>query len=207
MAPMPLLAMALAHVATVNEKLSPPKLAGVCLGIVGIVVLIGPGKLARIGGDTIRELAVTGAAVAYAVNAVLTTRLTGSSRLGLVAAVSVAAAALSFPMMLLAGASWDFTPSAGSLAAIATLGIAQSAGGTLLMFALVGRQGASFFSQVNFLVPIFGVLWGALILAERPSPNALAAFALILAGLAIARWGTSSARRPLSAPEDTPKPR
>jgi drug/metabolite transporter (DMT)-like permease len=207
MAPMPLIAMVLAHV-TINERLSAQTLAGVCLGLAGLLVLIGPGKLAGVGGDTVRELAVASAGVCYAVNAVLTTRLVGFSRLSLVAAVSVAGAVLMLPMMLLARTSWDFTPSAGSLAAITTLGIVQSAGGTLLMFALVGRQGASFFSQVNFLVPMFGVLWGTLILAERPSPNALAALGLILLGLALARRGMPSAgRTPLPAPEDEPKAR
>lgn len=201
MAPMPLITIALAHVVTRNEKLSGTKMLGVGFGILGVVVLIGTSTLARVGGDTARELAITAAATCYALNAVLTTRLVGFSQLGLVAAVSVAAAVLMLPIMLLAGASWDFAPSTRSLTAIVTLGIAQSAGGTLLMFALVSRQGASFFSQVNFLVPLFGVFWGALVLAERPSPNALAALGLILMGLAVAgRSAPARGRNPLPAP-------
>jgi drug/metabolite transporter (DMT)-like permease len=78
-------------------------------------------------------------------------------------------------------------PSAISLSAIVVLAVVHTALGLLLLFALIRRRGASFFSQINFLVPLFGVMWGALILGERPSANAYAALALILAGLAVAR--------------------
>ena len=60
---------------------------------------------------------------------------------------------------------------------------------------LVRRQGASFFSQINFLTPLFGVLFGALILAERPPVNAYAALAIIMIGIWIAR-DTRKARAP-----------
>ena len=51
------------------------------------------------------------------------------------------------------------------------LGVVQTAVATMLLFAIVRRQGASFFSQINFLVPLFGVMWGVLILAERHPPT------------------------------------
>ena len=60
----------------------------------------------------------------------------------------------------------------------------------------VARQGASFFSQINFLVPLFGVLWGVLLLAERPPGNAYWALGLILAGIAVTRGRAS--RVPIS---------
>jgi drug/metabolite transporter (DMT)-like permease len=65
------------------------------------------------------------------------------------------------------------------------------------MLALLRRQGAGFFAQINFLVPLFGVLWGFIILSERPPATALAALAVILAGIAISR-GRVGLPRPLS---------
>ena len=78
-------------------------------------------------------------------------------------------------------------------AATIALGVLQTAIATLIMFALVRRQGASFCSQINFLVPLFGVMWGAMILAERPSTNAYLALVLILIGIAVVR-GRGDAR-------------
>ena len=56
-----------------------------------------------------------------------------------------------------------------------------------MMFDMIKRLGVSFFSQINFIVPVSGVLWGALLLGETPPVNALAALGLILAGIAVTR--------------------
>ena len=63
------------------------------------------------------------------------------------------------------------------------------------MFRLIGRQGASFFGQINLLVPMAGVLWGAIILGERLSANAFLALAIIVSGVALARMGTKPKER------------
>jgi drug/metabolite transporter (DMT)-like permease len=187
MGAMPLTTAVLAHILTVDEKLSVRRAAGVVLGFSGLVVLIGPEQLERLGDHTIRQLAVLAAACCYGLNAVITRHLIGLPRNGLAAAVLLAAAAMMVPACLLAEAPWTLRPSAVSLTAIVVLAVLHTAFGQLVLFALIRRQGASFFSQINFLVPLFGVLWGALVLGERPSPNAYAALALILAGLAVAR--------------------
>ncbi len=187
MGAMPLTTVLLAHILTDDEKLNVRKSLGVTLGLVGLVVLIGPEKLATLGDDTVRQLAVTGAGACYGINAIITKSLIAQPRRGLVAAVMIAATAMMIPVSLLADQPWTLDVSTMSLAAIVVLGILSTAYATLLMFKLVDRQGASFFSQINFLTPVFGVFLGALILAERPPPNAYVALAIILLGVAVAR--------------------
>ena len=75
--------------------------------------------------------------------------------------------------------------------AAVTLGVVQTALATLLMFNIIRRQGATFFSQINFLVPLFGVLSGFVVLGEIPAPSALAALVIILSGIFMARLGIS----------------
>ncbi len=193
MAPMPLTTLLLAHAFT-EEKLSPGKLAGVALGIAGLVVLIGPESLTKLGDDTVRQLAVAAAGCCYAVNAVVSKWLTSSSRLGMTASVMLVSAAMMLPLSLFDLAAWQFTPAAGALVSIVVLAVMQTAIGTLLMLGIVARQGASFFSQINYFIPLFGVMWGVLILAERPSPNAVMALVLILGGVAVARRATAHGR-------------
>ena len=96
------------------------------------------------------------------------------------------AAAMLFPVSLVT-ASWSFSPSAISLLCLAAIAIVSTGLGTLLQVRLIGRQGAAFTGQVNFLVPLFGVLWGALLLAERPTARSLIGLVLILGGVALAR--------------------
>lgn len=189
MAVMPLTTVVLAHFFTSDERMTSRKAIGVALGIVGLVILLGVDKLSGIGTDTVRQLAVAAAAVSYGINALITKRLLGLPRWSLVAGIMLASSAIMVPASLIVDHPWTLEPSMRSVLAIVVLGMVQTAIATLMMFALVRRQGASFFSQINFMVPLFGVMWGAFILAERPSANAYVALALILAGIAIARGG------------------
>ncbi len=192
MAPMPLITLLIAHTATRDEKLDRYKLAGIATGVVGVVVLIGVDKLTRLGEDTVRQLAVLGAGCCYAINVVANRGLTGGSVVGNVTAVMIVTLAMLSPIAVLAG--WHFVPTASSLAAIGTLALFSTCIGTLLLVEIIKRQGASFSGQVNFLVPVFSLVWGALLLGERPTLRAMAGLALILAGVAIARRGGWSRR-------------
>jgi drug/metabolite transporter (DMT)-like permease len=187
MATMPLTTLLLAHVFTSDEKLTVRKTVGVSLGLAGLIVLMGPERLARFGDEAIRELAVAGAATCYGINALITKRLVHLPRRAVAAAMLATSAVIMVPASLLIDRPWTLQPGSQVIVSVIVLGIFHTAIATMMLFAIVRRQGASFFSQINFLVPLFGVAWGALVLAERPSANALLALALILIGIAVVR--------------------
>ncbi len=193
MSHMPLTTMVLAHIFTADEKLTLPKTIGVMFGVAGLFVLIGPAKLATLGEETIRQLAVAAAAICYGINAVISKQLAGLPPRGLSAAVVLASASMMLPASFVFDEPTALQPSALSAAAVVGLAFFHTAIATLLMFAIIRRQGASFFSQINFLVPLFGVAWGVVLLAERPSSNAYIALALVLVGIGIARSGFGNA--------------
>ncbi len=187
MAIMPLATILLAHVFTHDEKLNIWKLVGVFLGIIGVVVLIGFEELTSLGEDTIRQYAIVAAAVCYGVTAIITKQLVGYPRFGMSAALMLISFAALAPFVLIFEQPWAITPSFNAVLSLVLLGIFPSAFGTLMILAIVARQGASFFSQINFLVPVFGVFWGYMFLSERLSSNALLALVIILIGVAVAR--------------------
>ena len=195
MSPSPLAAAVLAHIFTRDDKLNRHKLAGIALGVAGIAVLMGVENFARIGADLKYQLMILAAGCCYGANVVINRGLVGGSAVGNVTAVILLSVLMLLPMALLPG-TWSFTPSTASLLAILTLATVSTCIGTLMMLALVRRQGPAFTAQVNFLVPVFGVISGALVLAERPSPRAVAGLALILVGVAVARRG--SGLRPIT---------
>ncbi len=186
MAVMPLTTLVLAHIFTADEKITLPKAIGVVLGFAGLIVLIGPAKLATLGEETVRQLAVAGAAVCYGINAIITKQFSGLPPRSLAASVVMLSALMLIPATFLFDSPLSLEPSLLSGLAIAGLAVLHTVVATLLLFTIVRRQGAAFFSQINYLVPPFGVAWGAVLLAERPSPNAYVALALILIGIAIA---------------------
>jgi drug/metabolite transporter (DMT)-like permease len=155
---------------------------------------ITPGKLLGV------EIAVAGATLCYAVNGLVARRLPQMSAEAIGAGCLLCATLAGLPVSLAADRPWLTTPSALSLAAVALLGVLNTGVGYLLMFRLIVRAGAGFSSLNNFLVPLFGVMWGALLLGERPSPRALVGLLLIFGGLVAVRlW---PGRRPPAKPAD-----
>ena len=77
-------------------------------------------------------------------------------------------------------------------------GIMPTAVGAIMLLLIVKRAGASFLSQINFMVPLFGVGFAMLFLGERLPANAALALALILCGVALSRRHPRPATRPVN---------
>jgi len=184
---MPLTVLVLAHLVTHDEKMTLPKIAGVVLGLIGLAILFWPQLQAGFGQDLIRQTAVLGAAFAYAVNALSTKQLVGHPPLALMAYITAWTLAILVPAAFLFEAPLAIDPSLKVTYALLALGILPSAAGALFMVTIIRRQGATFFGQINLLVPVAGVLLAVVFLGERPGLNALAALAVIFCGLLAAR--------------------
>jgi len=187
MAVMPLITLVLAHFFASDERLNIFKVIGFILGLVGVAVLIGIEKLATFGTEGLREFAIMGAACCYAIHALLSKSLTGLPRKAVSTAMLLVSALMLLPLSLYVDQPWNLQISNQSWLMLLLLGLIPTALGTLMLFAIIGRQGAGFLSQINFIVPLFGVLWAIMLLDETLPPNALAALIIILAGIAIAR--------------------
>lgn len=187
MAVMPLITLVLAHFFTDDEKLNPFKIVGFCLGLLGVAVLIGVEKLSSFGEEAIRSYAIMAAACSYAVHAILSKHLTGVPRYAVSAAVLLVSVILLLPLVLYLDAPWALSISSTSWWMLILLGLFPTGLGMLMLFAIIARQGAGFLSQINFLVPVFGIFWAIALLNEVLPPNAWQALIIILAGVAIAR--------------------
>ena len=189
----PLVTLALAHALTRDEKAGPGKILGILAGLAGVVVLIGPEKLLLLGDETLRYLAFAGAASCYAAASLINKKLSGESFRGVSAGVMLCSTALLAPAALMIDQPWALAASGSSMLALLLLGLFPTALANLMLLTIIRRQGAAFFSQINYLVPLFGVAYGVTLLGETPPVEAFAALALILAGLALARGGKARA--------------
>lgn len=186
---MPLITMAIAHVVLPDDKMTPAKFAGLVCGLVGIVVLIGPAQLGGVGDGVLYQLAIIGTATCFAVSAVVTRKWMGqSSQLGLATAILTLSLILMIPIMLVVDGVPTSLPAFEPMLAISVLGTLQTGLGQLLLFAMLARQGPSFFSQINYVVPLMGVAWGAAVLGERLPLSAFTSLGLILLGLTVSRF-------------------
>ena len=188
MSAVPILTIFLAHFFRSDERIDAGKLAALVLGGAGVVVLIGPDALGGLGSDLLGQLAILGACCCYAINSLTARQLAGHSAEAVTAGMLFAAALAALPLSLLLDRPWQTEISAGSALAVLALGILPTALGYLIAFRIISSAGAGFASLNNYLVPLFGVLWGMALLGERLQPQALAALALIFLGVAAPRF-------------------
>jgi drug/metabolite transporter (DMT)-like permease len=192
MAAMPLVTIVLAHFFVESEPLRRATLAGFTMGFAGIVVLVGPSVLGRVGENeavALRQAAILLGAVCYACNAILARRLERTPPLVVAAATMTLAAAMTLPIALTTERPWTRTLSPGSLAAVVHLGLVATAFAMTLFYRAIASVGATFLSLTNYLIPIVAVIAGIAILGEEPRWNLYAALVLVLGGIGIERAG------------------
>jgi len=166
------------------------RVVGLAIGFAGVLVLAWP-RLAS-GSDWRAISAALVAAGLYGLSAHLTQRsLAGVPSAVIAAGSQMAAAILLLP---LAALLWPAaSPSAIAWTYAVLLGLGCTALAYFMYFKLIARAGPSTAMAVTYLIPVFGVTWGALLLGERLPASALAGALLVLAGVALATW--SPARR------------
>jgi drug/metabolite transporter (DMT)-like permease len=189
---------------TPAERPSPLNYLGVAIGFVGTGVLIAPDLIGQpLRATTLGTLAVAGAAVCYAVAALIQRRrLRGVSPLQVgfwqLALTTPLAFAAALPTI---GATHLRLP---SIVAMLVLGVGGSGVAYLLYYFMMNTLGATRATTVTFLLPITAVFWGATILREAITVPILAGMAVILLGVFLtSRQRTRVAAAPI---EDRPLP-
>ena len=181
------LALALPWVA--GERLGVLGIAGLLLGIVGVGVLVGGfgGLVEGFSGSRSEALAGAGAilvgSVSYAAGGLyarhsmkgvpVTVSAVGQSAGGLF--LTLPFAALSIPGQI---------PSLHVLGALAGLGVIGTGFSLLLYFRLIANVGPTRTSTVTYLVPVWALLYGTVLLGEGITARSVLGLVLILAGVA-----------------------
>jgi drug/metabolite transporter (DMT)-like permease len=183
----PLFTVIVAHLCTNDERMTGNRLAGVLIGMIGVVVTIGPAALQGLGSDVLAQLAVLAAALSYAFAGVYGRRLARLGVAPMAAATGqvIASTALLLPFALLIDRPWTLPmPSTATIAAIFGTAALSTALGYILYFRILATAGATNLLLVTFLIPVSAILLGALVLGERLSIQHFLGMALIGAGLA-----------------------
>jgi drug/metabolite transporter (DMT)-like permease len=191
----PLLTLLFSFVLLPDEPPTAQKLAGLLVGFVGVLVVLAPWEGAG-GTSLLGALACIGAAACYGLAfPYLRRHLSGRPE----TAVAISAAQVSLGALLLvflapAGALPDDPPGLDAWGSILALGALGTGVAYILNFNVVRAAGAQTASMVTYLVPVFAVLFGVVILGEEITWHEPLGGALIVAGVAIAQ-GVAPRRR------------
>src|SRR4051812_15196816 len=188
----PLFAIVIAPLFLPDEPIRVNGVFGLLIGFVGVVVLTSRGLGSGAGSDVTGEIALLGAALAYAVGAVYSRRNMRGVRPMIPAVFQVTFA------MLIAGAialvtehPWDVRPDVDSIFAIIWLGILGSGLAYLVSFRLLASWGATRTTLVAYVIPVVGIVLGYLVLAEPVDGRLILGTLLVVGGVALvnSRYG------------------
>ncbi len=185
MAIMPVLVPALAHFFIPEERLTPYKFIGIAMGFSGLLVLVGFEAVAGLSQQVTGMLAVLLGTLCYSTTTIFVRRFVKQTGIVMSAGSILVGTALLLIAAFVIEQPLQLQPSIKSLAAIAFLGVFATGLAAILYFRLIRSVGATVFSQINYLIPVLGVYWGALVLNERPGWNAMLALLLIIAGVTL----------------------
>lgn len=188
MSAVPLFVLPLAHLLA-DEPLERRRSLGFAIGFVGAAVLMLPGMTLAPDGllDTLGRLACLGAACAYAVSSILVRRVPPMDPVALAAMTLSVGAIVMLPTMLLTEGVPNWAGPRPALALI-FLGLVPTGFAALLRVTVIRSAGPGFLTLVNYQIPLWALLFGALFLGEVLEPRFFAALALIVAGLAVTQW-------------------
>jgi drug/metabolite transporter (DMT)-like permease len=168
-----------------KAPMSRAQVIGMLVGMAGVVVLvwdkIGEGQ----AGVWLATAAVLLATLCYgfAIN-YSKTRLAGVPPFVVAGGSQLAATLVLLPL-----AFWYWptaTVSATAWYAVLALGVVCTGLAYAIFYRLLDRVGSAYAASVTFLIPIFGVIWGAIFLKEEVTPGMVLGCLIILLGTALA---------------------
>ena len=168
-----------------HEKLTTARMMGFVLGFIGVVILVGWKTIDTTPGILLAIVAALSAALMYASAApYIKQNLTDVPALVATTGSQLGAALAIVPAL-------PFTvpqqpPSAEVVISVLALALLSTAFAYILFFRLIQNIGSTKALTVTYLIPIFAMLWGAMVLKEAITASMILGCGLVLLGTAIA---------------------
>ncbi len=184
----PIFTMIFAHFLTHDDRITRPKLLGVALGFVGVGLLLWPELRAGLTASVWGMLAIVGSSVSYALATIFARhRLSGQPPFESAAGQFTLGFAYILPLSFLLERPLTISPSWPVIASWITLALLCTAVAYGIYYTLLPRTSATFVTSVTYLIPINGLILGALILGEPLNLLIGLSLALVLGGVLLVR--------------------
>jgi len=182
----PILAPAFAFV-VLDQRLGGIDMAGIVVGLGGVVILVQPSQTALAAGSTVGMLAVFAGAATNAFGTVLLQRVDNTLDTVPLTAWSMVcgAAILHVASVGLGGSLSGITVTPSLLCAVLFLGIPSTAVAYAIFFTLIRRIGPVRTNLMSYFVPIVAAITGWVLLGEPVTANTVLGFLVIIAGVAL----------------------
>jgi drug/metabolite transporter (DMT)-like permease len=175
---------ALVAVTFMGQRLAWRVAAGLAVGVVAVVVMVGLSPLEPGAMTVLAVAAGLGAPASYAIAGnYVRARMAAVEPLELATGMLVAGTVVALPVALLTGA--PRMPELDGAISLAAVGILSTAIAWPVFFQVLRRTTPTAASTVTFIVPAFALTWGSMVLAEPVGIGLVVGFGLILMSLAL----------------------
>lgn len=180
----PLSGSILAHFFIKDEKLSIPKSLGVVIGFSGIVLLFFD-KVIINSENYVYALITIAGSTFYCIGGLLTLKLKKEKNENVTTSTTLWSVIFLLPFSFFIETPWNSSPSLASTFSLLYLGIVATGLAWLIRFRILTVNGLVFQTQVAYLIPIFGIIFGYFLMDEIITWRVLVSLVIILSGIFI----------------------
>ena len=182
----PLSGTILAHFFTKNEKITLFKTVGILIGFSGIVFLFFD-KLVINEKNYIYALITILGSTFYSIGGILTLKLKHKGNENVTTSTTLWSIIFLLPLSIIFEKPWILSPSFESTLSLLYLGVVATGIAWLIRFRILTVNGLVFQTQVAYLIPIFGVIFGYFLMNEIITWRVLISLFIIMLGIYIVK--------------------
>ena len=180
----PLSGSILAHFFLKDEKLSVPKSLGVLIGFSGIILLFFDKVIINSENYLYALITILGSTF-YCIGGLLTLKLRNKKNENVTTSTTLWSVIFLLPFSIIIETPWNSNPTIASTISLLYLGVVATGLAWLIRFRILTVNGLVFQTQVAYLIPIFGIIFGYFLMDEIITWRVLLSLAIILIGIYI----------------------
>ena len=180
----PLSGFILAHFFTKDEKLSFLKSLGVLICFSGIFLLFFDKVIINDENYIYALITILGSTF-YCIGGLLTLKLKNKKNENVTTSTTLWSVIFLLPLSLIIETPWESSPTLASTISLLYLGVIATGLAWLIRFRILTTNGLVFQTQVAYLIPIFGIIFGHFLMDEKITWKVLASLVVILIGIYI----------------------
>jgi|TARA_B110001452_G_scaffold6787_1_gene6152 drug/metabolite transporter (DMT)-like permease len=183
----PLTGSILAHIFTKNEKITFYKSIGIVLGFAGVLLLFFD-KLILNESNYFFALVILVGSTFYSIAGILILKkMKNAGNLDVTTSTMIWALIFLLPIAFIFEEPFNSNPSLDSVLSLIYLGSVATGFAWWLRFKILMKNGLVFQTQVAYLIPIFGVIFGVIVLNEQITWKVFASLIIIMSGIYIVK--------------------
>ena len=190
----PLSGSILAHFFTKDEKISLLKSIGILIGFLGIVFLFFDKVIVNEENYIFVLITILGSTF-YSIGGILTLKLKTRGNENVTTSTTLWSVIFLFPLSMFIEMPWQSTPSIESTLSLLYLGVVATGLAWLIRFRILTVNGLVFQTQVAYLIPIFGVLFGYFLMDEIITWRVLISLIIIILGIYIVKKNNKGVKK------------